>query len=155
MPVYGPFQSPSDSPSCTNPWSEALCTQKDCPVHAAAIEKGKMGQVEVGIEVVLGKSQFDNLEPRLDFAFNRAATRHKVGMCLHAFAAEVEAQTEAHDPWVVVVDLDKRNVHLELVYNEDEGDEVAKRGILRLMKVVANYPSVHERMTVRAVMAGK
>lgn len=70
------------------------------------------------VVVVMGESAFGNPEPRLEFVFEEGLPSFRtVQACLYLFASWVELHAREDDRFVVVVDLQKRNVHLELAYD--------------------------------------
>lgn len=92
------------------------------------------------VSVVDGSSVFGNSEPRLEFVFSEDSNYRLINSCLYTVAAGIEFYSNDDSPWVVVVDREKRNVHLELVYEPENREVVTQMGLSLLRSVLKKYP---------------
>lgn len=100
-------------------------------IMGSKVPKQKIVNVKVlsYVEAVEGVSNFGNPEPRVELKLSCETSRHTVNAVLYSIASALESCSVDDDPWVVVVDKDKQNVHLELVFEDDNRAEVTWLGM--------------------------
>ena len=86
--------------------------------------------------VVLGTSNFGHDEPRIELQFEGDPSYRHVYSYLYILAAACELASEEESPWVVVVDQERTNVHLELAYEAHDREAVAQEGMSMLRSVL-------------------